>query len=606
MHLNSVFDQFIEDVRTAIVATKLVAPEYVDVQFPRANIPADLTFPTFRWAQVQGVDPQRLAKELAVAIEPPADSLIGAVEAVGPYLNVTLHAERFAQAVLNAVFRENQHYGKGTVGLGRTVVIDYSSPNVAKRMHVGHIRSTIIGQALVNIFRALGYHVIGDNHLGDWGKQFGVMIAAILREGKPQAQGEEALALLEQMYARYHEAMQNDPALDEEARRWSRLLEQGDPQARQLWQWCVEATLQANQRNYQRLGVHFDYVYGESFYEAMLPGIIAQAIEQGIAIREDDGSVVVKDLEPGLPTFLLQRRDGGTLYLTRDIATIAFRMREFSPSIIIYVVGATQELHFRQVFALARAMGLAEGVQLVHVPFGTISDAEGHPLSTRRGNMVYLETLLDEAVRRARVIVEQKNTTLSEEEKHDIAEAVGIGAVIYNDLYQDPRRNITLDWDRMLATEGNSATYLQYTHARCCSIVRKARLATDDEHQAIAEAEIADSSSQEVPDFDVLPPTTAISTYAALLLHPTEQQLLRHLARFPLVVREAAERYAPSVIATWCYTTAREFGVFFEQCPVLRAETAELRQARLLLVRATAIALKNGLHLLGIQAPERM
>jgi arginyl-tRNA synthetase len=428
----------------------------------------------------------------------------------------------------------------------------------------------------VHIFRALGYRVIGDNHLGDWGTQFGIILAAMQRYGRPQNEGEAAMAELEALYARYNAEMKDDPALEEEARRWSLALEQGDPTARALWQWCVDLSLRAAQRNYDRLGIRFDYAYGESFYEPMLPGVIEEALRSEAAFRDVDGAVVA-ELDK-LPRFIIQRSDGGTVYMTRDIATIKFRIQEFNPSHIIYVVDARQELHFRQLFAIVRAMGYAHDVELVHVPFGVITTPDGQPLSTKKGNMVYLEALLDEAVARARALVDAKSPDLSPEERAAIAEAVGIGAVIYNDLYQDPRRNITLDWDRMLSIEGNSAAYLQYSHARCRSILRRAA---------------EEGVGSETPDL-------------TLLTHPSEQRLIRHLARLPEAVREAAARYAPFVIADWCYTTAREFGIFFEQCPVLRAEPPALRAARIQLVAATATALQNGLALLGIKAPERM
>ncbi len=572
------FDRFISQVETAIHSTYQIENTLIDVQIPKQNVPADLCFPTFRAAKQLGIKPPNLAQKLAGNITIPPDSLIGDVSVAGPYLNFTIHPQRFATAVLQEIVEHGTTYGHDNIYQGKTMVIDYSSPNVAKRMHVGHIRSTIIGQALVHIFRALGYCVISDNHLGDWGKQFGIVIAAIQRYGKPQTEGEEALTQLETLYARYNDDMQHDETMNETARAWSLRLEQGDEEARALWKWCVETTLEANQRNYERLGIHFDHIYGESFYEDMLQQEIAQALAQGVARRDEGGAVVVDELEKNLPSFLLQRSDGGTLYITRDVATIAFRVREFSPDSIVYVVGAPQELHFRQLFALTRAMGYTNTIELVHVPFGTISDSSGQALSTRRGNMIYLQALLDQAVARAHHIIDQKNPELPAQEKTHIAELVGIGAVIYNDLYQDTRRNITLDWDRMLSIEGNSATYLQYTYARCRSILRKANV---DTPQAIPE-------------------------HRALLEHPTEQQLIKHLAQLPSALREAGQRFAPFVIAEWCYTTARTFGMFFEQCPVLKAETPALHQARLLLVHTTAQALHNGLRLLGIKAPERM
>ena len=537
----------------------------------------DLAFPTFKAAKALGVAPPQLAAELAALIQPAPDGLIGAVVATGPFLNFSLHPERLVHMVLTTIVRQGDQYGAQADGAGKTVVIDYSAPNIAKRMHVGHIRSTIIGQALVNIYRATGYTVIGDNHLGDWGKQFGVVLAAIEREGQTSAVGEAALAELEAQYARYATAAKEDPELDARARHWSLRLEQGDRDARAIWQWCVNLTMSAAQRNYDRLGVQIDHAYGESFYEPMLADMIQQALDRAVAFRDDGGAVVVENLQ-NLPTFLLQRSDGGTLYMTRDLATVVFRLREFAPAAIIYVVGEPQALHLRQLFALTRAMGYASDVELSHVAFGTIFDTTGQPLSTRRGNMVYLEALLNDAVARARSVVEQKSPELPDAEKMAVAEAVGVGAVIYNDLYQDPKRNITLDWERMLATEGNSATYLQYSHARCCSILRRAR-----------------EDGGNGPHHD-----------ATLLTHPAELRLIKHLARLPDALREAAIRYAPCVMAEWCYATAREFGVFFEQCPVLKAETPALRSARLALVEVTAQALRRGLALLGIKAPERM
>ena len=568
-------ERFTEEVKAVIAATGRVAPAFIEIATPKPTIPADVAFPAFRAAKELRVSPAQLAADLAVAITIPDGSLIGKVEAVGPFLNFSMHPQRLAAAVLAEIAGRGDGYGRQPDGLGKTIVVDYSAPNIAKRMHVGHIRSTIIGQSLVNIFRALGYTVVGDNHLGDWGKQFGVVLASIALYGTPNAEGETALEELEAQYSRYAAAAKDQPELDEEARHWSLRLEQGDTHARTLWQWCVDLTMRAAQRNYDRLGVHIDHAYGESFYEDMLSDVISAALEKGVAFREDGGAVVIENLD-NLPTFLLQRSDGGTLYMTRDVATVLFRLKEFHPSRLVYVVGEPQSLHLRQLFALTRAMGNAQDVGLMHVAFGTVFDANGQPLSTRRGNMVYLESLLDEAVARARAVVEQKSPELPDEEKAAVSDAVGVGAVVYNDLYQDTKRNITLDWERMLATDGNSATYLQYSHARCRSILRRAEV-------------------------DGTAPSDA-----TLLIHPAETSLIKHLARLPEALREAGSRYAPFVIADWCYTTAREFGVFFEQCQVLKAESPELRAARLSLVAVTAHALKVGLSLLGIRAPERM
>ncbi len=332
----------------------------------------------------------------------------------------------------------------------------------------------------------------------------------------------------------------------------------------------------------------------QSFYADMLPDVIAKVEELDVSERDAGGALVVQGVRDQnnkeLPSFLVQRSDGGTLYLTRDLATVIYRENEYHPKKIIYVVGQPQELHFRQVFALVRALGYAHDTELVHIFFGTVFNANGEPFSMRRGNVLYLESLLDEAHARARAVVDQASRDLSEEEKDAIAEAVGVGAVIYNDLYQDPKRNITLDWDRMLALEGNSAPYIQYMHARCRSILRRA--AEDERRTAKDQREEPVSSS-------------VLRRSSELLTHPSEVAVIKQLARLPGAVREAGERYAPFVIADWCYEMARALSGFYRDCPVIKAEL-DVRAERLRLVAATAQSLKNGLALLGIQAPERM
>lgn len=570
-------DRFEQEVRAAIAATGKLAAEQIELTTPKTNIPADLAFPVFRAAKEQGVAPPALAQALATAIDLAPTSLVERVTAIGPFLNFTINIMQLTTEVLDEVERLGARYGHDDRSNGKTVLVEYSAPNMARRMHVAHIRSTIIGQSLFNIFAALGYHTISDNHLGDWGKNFGVLITAIQHEGQPTGEGEVPLAALEQLYAKYTTLTKEDPALDQEARDWSLKLEQGEARARELWEWIVQLTLRINQPLYDRLGARFDTMHGESFYEDKMTPVISKALDEGIAFRDESGALVV-DL-PGLPTFLLQRSDQGTLYHTRDVATVIFREQAYHPIKIIYVVDARQELHFRQLFALVRALGYANEIELVHISFGTVFGPDGQPLAARRGNMIYLKALLDEAHDRARAVVDRASPELSEQEREEVAESVGVGAVIYNDLYQDPRRNITVDWDRMLALEGNSAPYIQYMYARCRSIIRKAQ---GDRVGAL-------------PAYD-----------PGVLLHPAEGAVVKQLAKLPQAVREAGARYAPSVIAEWCYETARALSGFYRDCQVLKAETPELRTARLHLVAATAQALQNGLALLGIRTPERM
>lgn len=584
-------DRFAEQIRDALLATGLVADEQIELSEPKANISADLALPCFRAAKSAGVPPAQLAQKLADALRFPDDTLVGGWSAAGPFLNFVVHAERFARLVVAEVEAAGERYGSDDRGQNQTVIVEYSSPNVAKRMHVGHIRSTIIGQALNNLLAFGGYTTIADNHLGDYGKQFGTMIAAIERYGRPGGEGEEILTRLEQIYAEYNrlkgvpssdDEWADPDKLDDEARAWSLRLEQNDQHARELWQWMVGATLEANARNYERLGVQFDTQHGESFYAGELPTVLSKVEELDVAERDAGGALAVKGLLEGkkeLPSFLVQRSDGATLYLTRDLATVIYREAEYRPSKIIYVVEQRQELHFRQTFALVRALGYAHDIELVHVTFGTIFGANGQPLSTRKGNMVYLEALLDDARARARTVIETKiaegKADLTLEQVDEVAESVGVGAVVYNDLYQDPKRNLTLDWERMLSFEGNSAPYIQYTHARCCSILREA-----GELPAVYDA--------------------------ALLAEEQEQAVVKQLARLPDAVRRAGDAYAPYIVAEWVYTLAREYARFYRDFSVLKAATPELRAARLHLTAATARGIRNALGLLGIRAPERM
>jgi len=485
-------DRFEQQVRDAIIATGRVPAALIELTEPKPNIPADLALPTFRAAKELKLPPPQLAQELAAELRFADDTLIGAVAAAGPFLNFTLDTARLTAAVLEEIEELGPRYGSDDQGAGKTIVIDYSAPNIAKTMHVGHIRSTIIGQSLYNIFSFLGYRVIGDNHLGDWGKQFGVNLAAITKWGKPEGQDEDAIAKIDKLYMQYSamakaEKQQGITTLDDEARAWSLKLEQGDSTAHELWQWMIDLTMAANQPNYERLGIRFDHSYGESFYAPMSEEVIQETLAKGVAYRDESGAVVV-DLGDNTPTFLLQRTDSGTLYHTRDAAAIKFRVREFQPTQIIYVVDARQELNFRQLFGLARAMDYAPGVELVHIKFGIVFDQHGQPLSTRAGNMIFLDDLLNDAHTRARAIVEQSSPDLPEQDKDDVAEIVGIGALIYNDLFQDSRRNITLDWERMLALEGNSAPYIQYMYARCQSILRMRPKKTKDERRKTKEA----------------------------------------------------------------------------------------------------------------------
>ncbi|MGC8958353.1 MAG: arginine--tRNA ligase [Chloroflexia bacterium] len=569
-------DRFVREIRTALVTQAECLEEEIALLPPPPEVPADLGLPCFALARRLRRPPAAIASELAGRLSFPPPSLVGMMAPLGPYLNFTLEERELARQVLAEVREWGDSYGGDDVGQGQNVILDYSSPNVARRMHVGHLRSTIIGQSLRNIYDFLGYHTIGDNHLGDWGTQFGKLIYAYRAWGDEEAMARDPIGHLVDLYARFHKEAEADPSLEEEGRRWFARLEQGDPEARRLWQHFVDLTIQELEKTYRRLGVHFDLYHGESFYEDMLEDVIEEAIAKGVARRDLESPAVILDLtEDGLSSTLLRKSDGATLYITRELATALYRWRTYRPALILLVIGEEQTLHLRQTFKALERMGYPElAARSIHVSFGTVLKPDGSRFSMRHGEVIFLDELLDEAEARARAIVEEKNPGLSEEEKREIARQVGIGAVIYNDLHQDRRRDIVFDWETMLSFEGNTAPYIQYTHTRCHSVLEKGG--------GVPEA------------YD-----------PALLVEPQEQVLIRHLARFPQVVRRAAAEYAPHIVAEWLYETARDFSRFWRDLPILLAP-AGVREARLGLVAAVGQGIRNGLRLLGIEAPTRM
>ncbi len=574
-------DRLRAEAASLLAATGLVSADSVALSEPRQAGVGDLAFPVFAVAKGAGVPPPEFAIRLAQACTASDTGLVASVDAAGGFVNITAHPGRFAAAVLEDVGSAGERYGDDPeVGAGRTVVVEYSSPNIARKMHVGHLRSTVIGHSIRRIHEALGYHVVADNHLGDWGTQFGMLLAAIDLWGATPWNDRDPVQSLVDLYARFNAAAKEDESLRDAARAWFRRLEDGDAWARETWQRLIDITMEEFDRTYARLGVSFDTVHGESFFEDMMPPLLEEALEKGIARREEAGAVVV-DFDGALPLCQLLKSDGATLYQTRDAATCLYRLREYAPARNIYVVGAEQRLHFQQVFEIVRRLGYPEIADAsVHISFGQVKPPDGRRFSMREGNVVFLNDVLDEAVDRAREKVDANIASgrydLDPAEAQGIAEMLGVGAVIYFDLHQGPDRTIVFDWERMLSDEGNTATYIQYTHARCRSILRKAgeEAATHSDGGVLTGAE--------------------------------EQAVLKQLARMPHAVREAGAKYLPATIATWTYELARAFSRFYDGCPVLGAEDAAVRAARLALVAATAQGLRGGLALLGIGAPDRM
>ena len=522
-------------------------------------------------AQQTGIDPLKIASQLKIKLEDQLKDLVSEIQGEKPgFLNFWLKDSVLVEEIAR-VGKKTDRYGSSDLGQGQTIVVDYSAPNIAKRFGIGHLRSTVIGQALYNLYKFSGYNVVGDNHLGDWGTQFG----AILRQVKSKKLNVKDLNVdqLEELYVDFHREAEQNPKRMEEAREWFLKLESGDKEAREIWQAVVEVSKKEFDRIYALLRVGFDYAYGESFYEGKMPEVIKAVRERGLSKRSD-GAEIVEFAK--LPPAILVKSDGATTYFTRDLATIKYRLETWNPQTIIYEVGADQKLHFQQVFATAKMLGWADGTNLVHVAHGLIRFAEGK-LSTRRGQTVKLDDVLDEAITRA------KKLTGGNE---DIARAAGVGALKYFDLSHQPQTDIIFDWEKLFLLEGNSAPYLQYTYARATSVLRNAKI-----------AQLTVGSRQlESPE--------AIKRKYAFPVGEEEMPMLRYIYRFPEVVQAAARNYSPNLVCNYLFELAQRFNSFYAAVPIIKAE--ENKELRLALTSATAQILKNGLTLLGIETPERL
>lgn len=568
---------------TARLSEVLDDPSLLRLETPPPEVTADLAAPCFPLARARRRSPAEVARELAEKLTWPQGSLIVRSEAAGPYLNFTFDPGRFAEAVIADVAALSDRYGEGSAGRGKTAAIDFSAPNIAKPMSVGHLRSTIIGAALKNLLEFQGWRCIGINHLGDWGTQFGKVIYAFREWGDPEAMQRDPIKELLRLYVRFHEEEESDPTLEEKGREWFRRLEAGDEEAVRLWRQFRELSLAELRRIYDLLGVTFDSWDGEAFFEDKLEPVIAAFVEKGLAI-ESEGALVVPLEESGFKVpLMLRKRDGASTYATRDLAAALYRRQQYGASLLLYVVGADQKLHFQQLFAALERLGITD-TRCVHVDFGMMTLPEGR-MSTRKGRVVFLEEVLEEAIARAHEIVREKNPELAETAGAEVARKVGIGAVKYADLSQTRTKNITFTWERMLSFDGDAAPYLQYTYARTRSILRRA---------------VVEGASAGWEDGRKGTP------HAALLTHPAEQAVLRRIAALPDACAEAATTFYPHLVANELYRLAQAFQVFYREVPVLKAETPQLRDARLVLVDGVGTVLRTGLGLLGIECPEQM
>lgn len=533
---------------------------------PKSSDLGDIAFPAFSLAKVERKAPQAIAADIAEKID---QSAFEKVVATGPYVNFFLDKSKISDQVIKSVIEAGADYGQQDEGHGQNITIDLSSPNIAKPFSVGHLRSTVIGDALSNIFRKMGYNTIKINHLGDWGKQFGLLMVAYKKWGSKEAVEANPIDELLKLYVRINAEIENDPELDEEGRKWFKKLEDGDPEATELWQWFRDESLVEFNRIYKLLGVEFDSLNGEAFYnDKMDEGV--QILEDKGLLKESKGASIVELDDVNLPPAMIKKSDGATLYITRDIATAMYRARTYNFVKNIYAVGQEQSNHFRQLKAVLKKMGFDWSDDMVHVDFGLVTKNR-QKLSTRKGNIILLEPTLQEAISRAKAQIEEKNPEL--ENKEEVAHAVGVGAVKFYDLKTDRRNGYDFDLEAMVSFEGETGPYVQYAYARIQSILRKANF---------------------TPSAD--------ATYN--LSDPESWEIIKLLQDFSRVVKRAAENYDPSLIAKYAINLAQAFNKYYAHTRIL--DESPERESRLALSYSTAVVLKEALRLLGVEAPEKM
>lgn len=533
---------------------------------PKSSDLGDIAFPAFSLAKVERKAPQAIAADIAEKID---QSAFDKVVATGPYVNFFLDKSKISDHVIKSVITAGADYGQQDEGHGQNVTIDLSSPNIAKPFSVGHLRSTVIGDALSNLYRKMGYNTIKINHLGDWGKQFGLLMVAYKKWGSKEAVGANPINELLKLYVRINAEIEHNPELDEEGRKWFKKLEDGDPEATELWQWFRDESLVEFNRIYKLLDVEFDSLNGEAFYnDKMDEGV--QILEDKGLLKESKGASIVDLDDVNLPPAMIKKSDGATLYITRDIATAMYRARTYNFVKNIYAVGQEQSNHFRQLKAVLKKMGFDWSDDMVHVDFGLVTKNR-QKLSTRKGNIILLEPTLQEAISRAKAQIEEKNPEL--ENKEEVAHAVGVGAVKFYDLKTDRRNGYDFDLEAMVSFEGETGPYVQYAYARIQSILRKANF---------------------TPSTD--------TTYN--LNDPESWEIIKLLQDFSRIIKRAAENYDPSLIAKYAISLAQAFNKYYAHTRIL--DESPERESRLALSYSTAVVLKEALRLLGVQAPEKM
>ena len=565
----AVANEIVAALSAAYGEAALDAPEIAAaLEIPPDAAMGDYAFPCFKLSKSLRKSPMMIADALADRIN--ADFL-SRVESVKGYLNFFIDRAIYAEKVVEQALDAGEQYGSDMSGAGKTVVIDYSSINIAKRFHIGHLSTTMIGNSLYRLHKFFGYNAVGVNHLGDWGTQFGKMIAAYKRWGDHDTVANGGVDEMVKLYVRFNAEAKEDEALNDEGRAWFKKIEDGDPEALEIFNWFKSVTLKDAERVYDMLGVKFDSYAGESFYNDKMQPVIDELKAKGLLI-EDKGAQIVDLSDYGMPPALILRSDGATLYITRDLAAAKYRKDTYHFDKSLYVVAYQQDLHFRQLFKVLELMGYDWYKDCEHVSFGMVS-FEGQTLSTREGRVVYLEDLLRTSIEKARAIIEEKSPNLAN--KDDVARQIGVGAVVFFALYNNRIKDIDFWWDRALNFDGETGPYVMYTHARCCSVLRRA--------EGVAAA---------APDFSAL-------------ADPFSQDVVRLIEQFPEILKSAIHRSEPSMVTRYSVDLAQAFNKFYYENKVMVDEPG-VRTARLMLTRAVKQTLCQALYLIGIEAPARM
>ncbi len=540
------------------------------IEIPPNTEMGDYAFPCFRLAKEFRKSPNDIAKDLASKLQP--SDRVASIDSMGGYVNFFVNKKRWAESMIERVMSEKENFGRSDFGQKKNTIIEFSSPNIAKPFHIGHIRTTVIGHSLFKIYDFLGFNALAFNHLGDYGTQFGKLIVAYKKWGNREVIEQDPINELLKIYVQFHQEAENDPTMEDEARAWFKKLEDGDAEAYALWEWIREVSLSEFNRVYDLLGIKFDSLDGESFYSDKMPAVIEEMEAKGV-LQDSQGAKIV-DLEPyGMPPALIMKKDGSTLYITRDIAAAIYRKNTYDFYKNVYIVGTPQELHFRQWKKVLALMGHEWEKDCIHVQFGTVSLEDG-TLSTRHGRVVFLEDVLNKAIEKTKEIIQEKNPNL--ENIDEVAKQVGVGAIIFQELSNSRIKDYQFSWERTLSFEGETGPYVQYSHARCCSLIEKSGI---------------------TPTADV--------NFEILANNSDAMEVVRVLTSFDEVLLRAYHKNEPHHIARFALDLAQAFNKFYHDNHILSADE-DTKKAFIALVEGVRIGLLNSLYLLGMEAPRKM